>query len=139
MKNGLSIVIVNYFSEEYIILLVDTITSSINIENYEIIIVSNSPSEFDWDRGYIDKHHIYIFENSSNDGFGRDINRGVEYAKYDYFCMINPDIEINKNTLDKLYLFFHTLENDVGAVSCIVKNSNFKRINHFINVRNRGR
>lgn len=131
MKKGLSIVIVNYFSESYIIPLVYTITSTINIKNYEILIVSNSPSAFEWDCNYLDKHHIIIFENSSNEGFGRAVNRGVEYSKYDYFCMINPDIDINRDTLDKLYLFFNTLEDKVGAISCMIKNSDGTMQNSF--------
>jgi len=131
MKSGLSIVIVNYFSESYIIPLVDKIVSNINIKNYEILIISNSPSLFQWDCDYLDKHTINIFENSTNDGFGRAINRGVEYSKYNYFCMINPDIDINRDTLDKLYLFFNTLEDEVGAISCMVKNSDGTMQNSF--------
>jgi len=131
MKNGLSIVIVNYFSESYIIPLVDKIVSNINIKNYEILIISNSASSFQWDCDYLDKHNITIFENSNNDGFGRAINRGVGYSKYDYFCMINPDIDINRDTLDKLYLFFNTLEAEVGAISCMVKNSDGTMQNSF--------
>lgn len=131
MKLGLSIIIVNYYSENYITPLVETIISSLKLKNYEIIIISNSPSEFKWNYDFLKDNCIQIIENGKNDGFGRGINKGVEYSKYDYFCMMNPDIEINKNTLDELYNFFQTLDKDIGAISCMIKNSDGTRQNTF--------
>ena len=123
MNQGLSIVIVNYFSEKYITPLVETIVSSIKLENYEVIIVSNSPSHFEWNDDYLSDHHIRIIDTGKNEGFGIAINKGVEYSKYDHFCMLNPDIEIEDNTMDELYDFFQTVDDDVGAVSCLIKSS----------------
>jgi len=131
MKKGLSIVIVNYYSEKYITPLVETIVSTIQLKNYEIIIISNSPSSFKWGDKYLKTNYISIIENNKNNGFGIGINKGVEYSKYNYFCMLNPDIKINKNTLDKSYNFFQTLDADVGAISCMVRNSDGTRQNTF--------
>jgi len=131
VKQGLSIVIVNYYSENYITPLVETIVSNIQIKNYEIIIVSNSLSTFQWENKYLENNHIKIIENNKNVGFGIGINKGVEYSNYDYFCMLNPDIQINKNTLDELYKFFQTVDTDVGAISCMIKNSDGTRQNTF--------
>jgi GT2 family glycosyltransferase len=131
MKQGLSVIIVNYYSENYIIPLVETIVSNIKLANYEIIIISNSPSNFKWEDAYLKKNYISIIENGKNDGFGIGVNKGVEYSKYNYFCMLNPDIKINKNTLDELYDFFQTVNDDVGAISCMIKNSDGSRQNTF--------
>lgn len=131
MKKGLSIIIVNYYSENYITPLVEHIVSTIKLKNYEIIIISNSLSEFKWEKEYLSSNYISVIDNGKNDGFGIGINEGVEYSKYNYFCMLNPDIEINKNTLDELYKFFETTEDDIGAISCMVKNIDGSRQNTF--------
>jgi len=131
MRQGLSIIIVNYYSENYIIPLVQTITSTIQLTNYEIIIISNSPSSFEWDSKYLKNNHIKVIDTNQNLGFGIAVNKGVDLSKYNYFCMINPDIKIEKNTLDELYNFFQTVDNNIGAISCMIKNSDGTRQNTF--------
>ncbi len=121
MEHGLSIIIVNYYSEKYIIPLVEKIVSTIQMKNYEIIIVSNSPSEFRWKENYLVDNNIFIIQNS-NEGFGRAINKGVKYSKYNFFCMVNPDIIINKNVFKEMFDFFQTVDSDIGAISCLIKN-----------------
>lgn len=131
MNQGLSIVIVNYYSEQYIIPLVESIVSTLKLDNFEIIIISNSPSTFKWSDYYIKNSFINIIDNNINEGFGIGINKGVAISKYEYFCMLNPDILINNDTLDELYGFFQKLDQNVGAISCMIKNSDGTRQNTF--------
>ncbi|MHC3994935.1 glycosyltransferase [Thiomicrolovo sp. ZZH C-3] len=130
--DGLSLIIVNYFCETYIEKLVDSVLSNVQLKNLEIVIVSNSIPAFQWTDEYQHEYNIKIINNHGNEGFGRAINKGVENSQYDYFCMVNPDMElVQGNILDELYGYFQTLPDDVGALSCLINNDDGTRQHTF--------
>lgn len=116
---GLSILIVNYYSEMYIDPLVRMVTVDISFDNYEVIIISNSL--LDTVKHYHEK--VKFIQNDENYGFGTAMNIGVTHSMYDYLCIINPDMEIYKGTIDKLFSYMKIINNDIGAISCLVENS----------------
>jgi len=123
MNDGLSVVIVNYFSEKYIEQLIESIIKNLNIKNFEIIIINNSTPSFTWSDSFIEKNNIKIIDSKGNIGFGRAVNMGAHLAKYKYLCIINPDVIVKDGTfLNKLYEFFETQSKDIGAISCLIKN-----------------
>lgn len=131
-KDGLSIVIVNYFCENDITTLVESICTTCTLEKFEFVIVSNSPSDFQWDEKTRQKYNIIIIDSGSNIGFGRAMNLGVAHASYPYVCLSNPDIEIPTGTLEKLYEFFNSTEESVAAISCLIRNSEGLIQNSFV-------
>jgi GT2 family glycosyltransferase len=51
---------------------------------------------------------VQIIQNTSNEGFGKAINKGFEYGKkhgYDYFLILNQDAILLENTLERLLDF----------------------------------
>jgi O-antigen biosynthesis protein len=136
MRHGLSIIIVNYFSERYIEPLVTKLVADFHLDNFEVIIVSNSPSAFAWQQAYMQSNRITVIDTHSNEGFGRGINRGASAASYDCICMVNPDMDFEAGTLQQLYETFSDACPDVGAASCTVKTSDGSdQINYFMNKR----
>ena len=121
MKKGFSVIIVNYFSEKYIVPLAEELIK-LPMENVEILIVSNSPAAFGWSDGYLRNNNIKIIQSDNNEGFGRAVNKGVALSQYDCFFMVNPDVKLDHSVLQKLYERLGTEDADTMAVSCTVKN-----------------
>lgn len=94
----LSIIIVTYNSQEYIIDCLKSIfdTSDIKREELEIIVVDNSPkNSFEETKKLITEIYgseIIIIENVKNGGYGQGNNLGVSYAKAEIICIVNPDV-----------------------------------------------
>lgn len=101
----LSIIIVTYNSLDYIQECIDSILSNIDIIEYEIIVVDNSP------KGASLKMELFLKElygekvkfvhNSKNLGYGQGNNIGIKQSNGDILCIMNPDIIITEKKLFK--------------------------------------
>ena len=115
MNITLSIVVVEYFSEEDIYKCADSIDSHLDVP-YEIIVSSNScydkakPEEL----VHKNKRVRWIF-NAKNGGFAYAMNQGLKEAKGNYLVIMNSDCTIQSN-LDSMIAFLQKHE-DVGAIA----------------------
>ena len=93
-----SIVIVNYNSFDDLKLCINSIIKN-SYKDYEIVIVDNEGnSEIDKLRN----KKIRIIKSKFNSGYAGGNNLGIKNAYGKYICILNPDIEIEKNSLKKL-------------------------------------
>jgi len=123
LKDGVSLIVVNYFSEKYIEPLIESIMKDLDIKNIEFIIVNNSKPSFSWSKDFIEQNNIRFIDSGGNVGFARAVNLGVKESKYSFFCMMNPDIQVDDGKfLNELYNFFLQQDRSVGAISPLVKN-----------------
>jgi GT2 family glycosyltransferase len=60
---------------------------------------------------------VYLIENKENLGFPKGNNIGVEKAKGDYICILNPDTVIAEDTFEKI-LQFAKNQNELGIIGC---------------------
>ncbi|MDG1715025.1 glycosyltransferase family 2 protein [Lacinutrix sp.] len=95
----LSIIIVNYYSEELVNQCVQSIIEFSALDEIQIIIVDNG-SNSSILSNFKDKA-IKIVKNRKNEGFGAACNLGVEASKSEYLLFLNPDTKVFKNSLSK--------------------------------------
>lgn len=92
----ISIIIPNYNGAKF---LVDCFKHlQIAIENcpdskFEIILVDNASSDNSLE---LSKNYI-IIKNFKNFGFATAVNQGIKKAKYEYVCLLNNDVNLDKN------------------------------------------
>jgi hypothetical protein len=106
LSKALSIVIVTWNSEDEI----GNCLNSIFIEEtsaHEIIVVDNDSSDSTKDilKGYKDK--IKLILNSSNTGYTKACNQGIEASTGDFVLLLNPDTLIVEDALDELVSFLN--------------------------------
>tara|TARA_B000000460_G_C21468758_1_gene371579 strand:- start:207 stop:1079 length:873 start_codon:yes stop_codon:yes gene_type:complete len=116
---NLSIVIVTLRSEKVI----DRCISSIN-KNLPIIVVENSDNlKF---KNYLENNYknVQCILSKENLGTGAGYNIGIKFSKTDYVYVINPDIILEANALDEIFLASKKLD-DFSILSPISSDVNF--------------
>ena len=116
---NLSIVIVTIRSEKVI----DRCIKSIN-KNLPIIVVENSDNlKF---KNYLETNYnnVKCILSKENLGTGAGYNIGIKSSKTDYVYVINPDIILEANALDEIYLASKKLD-DFSILSPISADKNF--------------
>ncbi len=68
-----------------------------NINSHEIIIVDDASTDDTLE--YLEENHpdICVISNTSNLGFSRSVNAGIEAAKYDLLLLLNNDIRLTSD------------------------------------------
>ncbi|MEH2069900.1 MAG: glycosyltransferase [Nostoc sp.] len=99
--------IVNYYSTNLILKLIDSIQKITNV-NYKVIIINNSSDDHSIDN--LKTESILIFDAETNLGFGCACNLGLKWIYIQdpqaYVWIINPDTYLIENTLHKVKPFF---------------------------------
>jgi len=112
----ISIIIVNYNTEEHLIKCINSLQKIDNDVKYEIIVVDNNSTNTEiksFDKLFPNVR--FLFRNI-NDGFGAGCNYGVKYAVGKYLLFINPDIELIDKCFEILMSFLEINKN-VGLIS----------------------
>lgn len=109
---GISFIIVNYRSEQYLARCVSSILANAQNVDFEIIVVNNDPKKITCINP---GSRISIIECGANDGFGKACNIGAEKAKKDFLFFINPDTELQKFNLSEIEKIF--ADSSVGAIA----------------------
>lgn len=116
MNPQVSIIIVNYNSQQYLGDCIDSIYTYVSDVSYEIIVVDNA-SESGSVQFIKQKYPgVKLFVNSENKGFGAANNIGSRHASGDYLFFLNPDTILLDNALLRFYQFIE--EEMPAAVSC---------------------
>ena len=102
---------------------IDLCISSIN-KDLPIIVVENSDnSEF---KNYLENNYknVQCILSKKNLGTGAGYNIGIKFSKTDYVYAINPDITLEANALDEIFLASKKLD-DFSILSPISSDVNF--------------
>ena len=105
-RQNLSIVIVTLKSEK----IIDQCIKSIN-QNIPIIVVEHSNNKKlkeDLEKKY---NNLKCILSESNLGMGAGNNIGIEAATTDYVLILNPDVLLENNTIEELFLASQNIEN----------------------------
>ncbi len=123
MKNTeslmISVVIVNYNSQEYLADCIKSLASNLNGLKYEIIIVDNNST--DTSCIFIKEHfpEVKLIESTENLGFGRANNLGVEHAKGNTILLINNDTIVQNYLLPAIETLHSKPENGVVTINML--------------------
>ena len=96
-------------------LCLDSVTKAIEHLNAEIIVVDNKSEDEScmFVKAYFPD--VILLSNTENLGFSKGNNVGVEQAKGEYLCILNPDTVIPEDCFTKLIDFHKKLQNP-GAI-----------------------
>ncbi|MGL5414439.1 MAG: glycosyltransferase family 2 protein [Clostridium sp.] len=112
-----SLVIINYNNKSYL----DRCLKSIERQTYknlEVIFIDNESRDgsFDFMKEEYSEKNILLIKNEMNNGYAGAANQGIRLSKGKYVMILNPDIIMEKDFIEKLYNF---MEKDslIGALS----------------------
>ncbi len=107
----LTIGIVNYNTKEDLKNCIKSIQLNPPKCNYQIIIVDNDSKDGSKKQlKHLEKENIKCIANNKNMGFGRACNQIAKMQNSSYILFLNPDVEISKNSIDKLIKFLKNNE-----------------------------
>lgn len=111
----LSIIILNYKVPYYLLNCLASVEKSIEDLEAEIIVVDNNSQ--DDSVGLVRCHFpkVKTIALRENLGFSKGNNKGVEKAKGEFICLLNPDTVVSENTF-KEFLTFADKHTDFGAL-----------------------
>jgi GT2 family glycosyltransferase len=97
----LSIIIVHYKTLQMTFETIRSIQKSAMNEAYEIIVVDNASNDGSTEYLKSQFPKVAFIENSRNDGFAKANNMGIQKAAGDYVLLLNSDISLSTDALEK--------------------------------------
>jgi len=82
--------------------------ASTEIDKFEVIVIDNYSYDDSCALLKNEFPQIKLIENQINVGFSMAVNQGINVAKGEYICFLNPDTLIQKNTFNKLISHLET-------------------------------
>lgn len=111
----LSVVILNYKVPQHLVLCIDSVTKAIANIDAEIIVVDNNSEDESCDLVQQNFPLVNLIKSTENTGFSKGNNTGVEKAKGEYLCILNPDTIVPEDCFSNLFDYHQKLEN-AGAI-----------------------
>lgn len=102
----LSIIIVNYKSEQHLINCLNSIFKQTSNIDFEVMVVDNSTSGIDAMRALAAFPLVRRIPMNYNAGFARANNEGIRQAVGEIILLLNPDTLVEDNAIEKVYVDF---------------------------------
>lgn len=113
----LSIIILNYNVRYFLELCLQSVEAAIANLDAEIIVVDNNSTDESCQMVKQKFPNVTLIENTENVGFSKGNNIGVQHAKGEYLCILNPDTVIPEHCFEELFEF-SKIKNDLGLFAC---------------------
>ena len=113
----LSVIILNYNVRYFLEQCVASVQEALSNIDGEIIVVDNNSSDDSCEMMKSRFPNVKLIENTANSGFPKGNNIGVDQAKGDYICILNPDTVVAGDTFTKILAFAEKKKN-IGIVGC---------------------
>lgn len=117
----LSVIIVNWNSDEYLLRCIPSIRAWTQQVSFEVIVVDNASPHGEVDRVRLLFPDVKLIKSNENLGFAGANNLGVERATGEYVMFLNPDTELNSPAIDVMMREIRQLS-DAGIVGCKLLN-----------------
>ncbi len=119
----LSIAINNYKNPELLKLCINSIKKNVKDIEYEIIVADSATEEDTRLMMQEDFPDVKFFPFEKNVGFGVMARKGIEESEGDYFLLLNGDILVTPNSVEKMLNFIKD-DNSIGLVGPKILNFN---------------
>ena len=113
----LSVIILNYNVRYFLELCVLSVQKAIQNLDAEIIVVDNNSSDDSCAMMKERFPNVKLIENKTNFGFPKGNNIGVDQAKGEYICILNPDTVVAEDTFEKI-LNTKNWQLNTGIIGC---------------------
>jgi O-antigen/teichoic acid export membrane protein/GT2 family glycosyltransferase len=121
ISQTLSIIIVNYKSQDYLMKCLCSIRKYLKDVGHEIIVVDNASGKGCLDLIKEEFSEIIFLENSENIGFSRANNQGIEVSSGEYILLLNNDAEVLPGSLQTM-LNVMKQSPETGLLGCLLVN-----------------
>lgn len=118
----LSIIIINYKTPSLTLRCIESIHNTTKC-NYEIIVVDNDSQDDSQSIICAAFPNVIWIQNNTNEGFGRANNKGVSMANGEYILLLNSDVLVQENTIDKCLEYLRNT-NKATILACQLQNIN---------------
>jgi hypothetical protein len=105
MNKTLSIIIVNYKTPSLLKQCIKSIYKNAPSFSYDIIVVDNDSQDGSAEMIEDDFEDVILIAHNENLGFPKAVNRAIKKSKSKYILLLNPDITVLKDSLDKMVEF----------------------------------
>ena len=119
----LTVVITSFHSREKIFSCIDSVEKSI-----KIIVIENSNDEKLKEEIYSKYQNVECILSKENLGYGAGNNLGLSMAKTSYALIVNPDVTLNNDAVNKFFLSINNL-GDFGIIAPISQNEKYNNFN----------
>lgn len=113
----LSVVILNYNVRHFLELCLISVQKAVLGLDAEIIVVDNNSPDDSCAMVRSKFPSVILIENKENSGFPKGNNIGVEMAKGEFICILNPDTVVAEDTFSKIIAFAKSKDN-FGIIGC---------------------
>ncbi|MFU7515535.1 glycosyltransferase family 2 protein [Clostridium sp. HCS.1] len=122
----ISLVIINYNNKSYLRRCLNSILNQ-TYKNLEIIFIDNESKDgsYDFMQEEYSNENIILISNSINNGYSGAANQGIKLSKGKYVMILNPDIIMEEDFIEKMYGFIESDER-IGALSGKLLKYDFK-------------
>lgn len=117
----LTIVVVNYNSQDYLEKCLESIQQETKETEYQIVMVDNASQDLDLPRLKGKYPSLHLLLNKTNLGFATACNQGIRAYPADFYLLLNPDCRILDRAIDASLKFLE-VHAEVGIVGCRVNN-----------------
>lgn len=117
----LSVIIVNYKTPQLTKACIESVMKS-SFTDFEIIVVDNASNDNSKEIVCSEFSGVVWIQNSSNEGFGRANNLGIDVAKGEYILLLNSDVNVNEDTIEKCIIHLKQ-DTDIGVLGCKLLNA----------------
>ena len=119
----LSVIILNYNVRYFLELCVLSVQNALLEIDGEIIVVDNNSEDDSCEMIRTRFPNVTLISNGENLGFPKGNNIGVNHAKGEYICILNPDTVVAEDTFTKILAFARSLnslqsKNPIGIIGC---------------------
>ena len=101
----LSIIIVTYNSTSVIGKCLSSLEKYPPSCNYEVIVIDNESTDGTSELVSREFNNVRLKVNNENKGYSKGVNQGISLSNGRMFLVLNPDIIIGENSIDRLYNF----------------------------------
>ena len=98
----LSVVVVNNNRCDLLKLTLNSLIISVNGIDNEVIIVDNASTDSSVETLNTDYPQFKVISNKFNEGIAKAANQGIQASKGEYILLVNPDVILGKETLEKV-------------------------------------
>lgn len=107
LNMDVSVIILNYKTKELLRRCIEHVRRSSRDIQYEVIVVDNASKDGSVQMVQSAFPDVRIYEMEQNRGFAAGMNFGMRHANGRYMLLMNPDVQVEPNTMQKLLAFLH--------------------------------
>ena len=110
-----SVIIVNWNTRELLLACIRSIRQHTGSVSLEIIVVDNASSDGSQEALLQAFPEVVLIQNTENLGFARANNIGIKAAQGDYLCLVNSDVEVKPQCVDRMKAYMDS-NPDIGIM-----------------------